>query len=205
MQWSCCSPPPRYAFRMARLGIAATVSFLLCVSAGLPTCAGHPAFLPVDPPIAFVQGDPGRTTFTLAMDRFGWAAALSRSVSGACDVVALVGPDRLFDLRARVRLPWTLFPVHVEFELGARCRSVLGSLSLGPMRLVATRAWGEDEHVRVAAYASSSRFIVAAGAEIGDQRRPFISGTWSPGRVPLWTLTLLAAPDGLRLTIGGTW
>jgi hypothetical protein len=165
---------------------------------------GHPAFLPVDPPAALVQADPGRTTLSFCVDSTEWSATVSRSVSDACDVALTLGSRCFPGLAARVLLP-TPLPLRAELELGTTRIALMTALWLGPVRLVGTRSWGNDVPVSVAVYASDARFIAATGVEVGGHGRPFVSATWCPDAAPLWTLSLTAASDGLRLSIGGTW
>ncbi len=199
MQSSYGKRAPRYPLPMARWLLSCGLLFLLA----LPV-AGHPAFVPVDPPAALVQADPGRTTFTLCVDSAEWFATVSRSVSDACDVALVLGSQCPLELRARVLLP-TPFPLRSEMELGRSRIAVMAALWLGPVRLVGTRSWGSDVPVRIASYASDTRFVAAAGVEIDGRWRPFVSATWCPDAVPLWTVSLTATSDGLRLSIGGTW
>ena len=185
---------------MARWTLSGGLVLLIALSA-----AGHPSFVPVDPAIALVQADPGRTTFTLAMDSGGWIATLSRSVSKGCDVAAVVGSASPLSLRVRTLVLPSLFPLDIAIEMGWHRLAILGALHLGPVRLVADRTWGDDARVRIALHAADPRFVVTAGVEIGEKMRPFISTTWFASVAPLWSLSLIGTADGLRVAIGGTW
>lgn len=167
--------------------------------------AAHPAFVPIDPPVALVQADPGRTTFSLTFDRSGWLAALARSVSEFCDVVAFFSPRSPFDLRVRALVPGTPLPFRVAAEVGRDRVAVLGALHLGPMRLVGERSWGESPGVRLALHTTTPALALAAGATLGDVLRPLVAVTWFPRSTPLWGFTLTMAPPDWRLTLGGSW
>jgi hypothetical protein len=167
--------------------------------------AAHPSFVPTDPPVAVVQTDPGRSTFTLAFDASGWTATLSRSVTDACAVVAILAPSSLFEIRVRALVLPSLYPLRMAVEWGRDRWSLFGALHLGPVRLVGDRGWGEDAYVRVAMHGSKPGFSLAAGAVVDGGLGPFISVTWFPEAVALSSLTLVATPDGWRIAIGGTW
>jgi hypothetical protein len=185
---------------MARWALCGGCILFLALSA-----AGHPLYVPVDPPIALVQADPGRTTFTWTSDRDGWVATLARSVSRSCDVVAVVGSSTPPALRLRALILPTLFPFETALEFGWRRLAVLGALHLGPIRLVADRAWGDGSRTRLTLHAADARFALAAGAETGREPRPFVSATWFPDAAPLWSVSCVATPGGLGFAIGGTW
>ncbi len=192
--------PPRYAVRMVRWALSGGLVLLIVLSA-----AGHPSFVPVDPAIALVQADPGRTTFTLTAESGGWTATLSRSVSVGCDVVAVAGSASPLALRVRALVLPSLFPLEMAIEMGWGHLAVFGALHLGPVRLVGDRAWGDGSRVRIALHAADPLFVAAAGVEIGEKARPFVSATWFPSAMPLWSLSLVGTADGLRIAIGGTW
>lgn len=185
---------------MARWALCGGLVLLVSLSA-----VGHPAFVPTDPAAALVQSDPGRTTFALSMSPGGWSATLARSVSGACDIVAVIGTASLFDLRVRALVFPSLFPLHVALELGRDRLAVLGALHLGPVRLVGDRTWGSSGRVRVAIHVAGQRLAAAAALEAGARLRPIVSATWFPAATPLWSLSFVGTPDGLRVVIGGTW
>jgi len=190
---------------MERLGVVAMAVFLACLSGNSPGCAGHPAYVPVDPAVALVQSDPGRTTFLFSTDLSGWTATLSRSVTDACDVVAILGGRSLFDLRARVRLLPSLFPLRIEVEAGWNRLEALGALHLGPIRLVADRSWGAERATCLALHASRPGLSVALGVLAGGDVGPFITASWLPDPVRLWSLTLRLSSHGTHLAVGGTW
>jgi hypothetical protein len=189
---------------MARTAWVAALGFFVCTGMAF-ACAGHPAFLPLDPPVGLVQGDPGRTTFTLSVDGSGWEAVLARSLATWCDIAATIGSAGGLDLGARVRVPWVPYPLRAELDVGTHALTALGALSLGPYRLTAARTWGRAEGCRIAAAASSPRVIAAAGVESGSRPGPFLAATWCPDVAPLWTVTLAVLPSGVRVTVGGTW
>jgi hypothetical protein len=185
---------------MLRLGRLTWILFLTALPA-----VGHPTYVPVDPPAAWVQSDPGRTTFTLTRGNSGWSMTLARSVTEACDVVAVLTPESLFDLRLRARLFPTLFPLRMAVEVGLRRLEVLGALHLGPVRLVGSRCWGEEGRVRVAAYVSKPGLVAAAGAIAEGEHDPFVALSWLPEATPLWSVTLSLTSRGPQVAIGGTW
>ncbi len=190
----------RYAGRVGRWGIVVGSWLVVSVLA-----AAHPAFVPTDPPAAFVQADPGRTTFALTLEASGWTATLARSVADACDVVAVFSSHSLFDVRVRALVLSSLFPFRLAVEAGWSRVSLNGALHLGPVRLVGSRCWGADAETRVAIHAFGHGVAAAVGAEIAGEPHPFIAATWFPDSVPLWSVTLAAVPPGWRLTLGGTW
>ncbi len=200
MQRSQDPPPPRYALSMARWALCSGCVLFLALSA-----TGHPLFVPVDPDIALVQADPGRTTFTWTVNSHDWSATLARSVSRTCDVVAAVGSDVPPALRVRALVLPSLFPLETAVEIGWRRLAVLGTLHLGPIRLVGDRAWGDDAGTRLALHAADPRFAIAAGVETGRESRPFVSATWFQDAAPLWCISFILTTGGLRLAIGGTW
>ncbi len=179
-------------------------AFCLLVLAASLAAVGHPAYVPLDPPIAFIQGDPGRSTLVLTGIASAWTATLSRSVADFCDIAARVGTSSPFELLARIALPGT-FPLHLEGEVGWRRATALGGVSLGPYRLVATRTWGQDAETQLTAHAANARFAVAVGVTLDPRPAPFISVTWFPAAALLWALSLTADAGGLWLTMGGTW
>jgi hypothetical protein len=167
---------------------------------------GQPCFLPIDPPIALVQADPGRTTLALSIGWSGWEAELARSVTAFCDVAAVVGSGPSFALRVRLLVAPSLFPLQAALEVGTDRVAALGALHLGPIRLVGDRSWSKTSpRVRLALHAAASSFATAAGAEWIRGFRPFISASWLPNTIPLSSLTLLASASGCRVTVGATW
>jgi hypothetical protein len=169
-----------------------------------PSAAGHPAFLPIDPPAALVEADPGGTTFVLSLEPTGWLATISRSLTNLCDIALAVGSRDPLDLRARVLIP-VPSPLRVEIEAGATHIALMAALWLSPMRLVGTRSWGSGVPLRFAAYASDSCLVATVGVEIDERWKPFVGATRRLESAPLWTVTLTVRTDGLRLGVGGTW
>ncbi len=161
--------------------------------------------MPVDPAIALVQADPGRTTLTWTVDPDGWSATLARSVSRICDVVAVIGSGAPPTLRVRALVFPSLFPLQAAVEVGWKRLAVLGALHLGPACLVGDRAWGDTAGVRLALHAADPHFAVAAGVETAKPSRPFVSATWFPDAAPLWSVSVVGTTGGLRFAIGGTW
>jgi hypothetical protein len=190
----------RYAGLVNRWGVVTSLWLAISVMA-----AGHPLFVPVDPPVALVQADPGRTTFSLALEPHGWTATLSRSISDACDIVAVVSSLSPFNLRVRALVPSSPFPLRMAVEAGQDHLALFGALHLGPMRIVGERRWGESSGVRVSLHASTPALAVAAGAELGGRVRPLLAASWFPNPVELWGVTLTLAPSQWRVTMGGTW
>lgn len=192
--------PQRYAWRVKRWGAAGVL--WLAISA---LAAAHPSFVPTDPPVALVQTDPGRSTFTLVFDASGWTATLSRSVTDVCAVVVILTPSSLFEIRVRALVLPSLYPLRMALELGRDQWSLFGALHLGPVRLVGDRGWGKDAYARIAMHGSKPGVAASAGAVLDGGLGPFISVTWFPDAVPLSSLTLVVTSDRWRIAIGGTW
>jgi hypothetical protein len=187
---------------MARRALSCSIVFTLCLGF---SAAGHPLFVPVDPAIALVQADPGRTTVTWTVSSVGWTTTLARSVSQVCDVVAVIGSGAPPALRVRSLVFPSLFPLETAVEIGWRRLAVLGALHLGPTCLVGDRTWGDNAGTRLALHAADPHFAIAAGVEIRGGQGLFVSATWFPDAAPLWSVSGVVTLSGLRLTIGGTW
>ncbi len=176
----------------------------LLVATALPA-AGHPAYVPVIPAVALVQADPGRTTLVLTSSASGWSLSLARSVSAACDVVAIATPAAPFDLRLRARLVRELSPFHLSAEFGWSGIMALGALHLGPIRIVGERRWGEEAGRGVSVLAARPGLSVAVGARDGESPGAFAAVSWLPKVIPLWSLSLAVSLRGLEIGVGGTW
>ena len=197
-----CRTPRCYAWRVKRWGAAGGLWLAISVLA-----AAHSSFVPTDPPMALIQGDPGRTTLSFAAEETGWAFTLSRSVTSWCEVTAVVSVRSPFDLHLRALAVPNAFPAEIVLDVARDRVDVFGALHLGPARLTADRVWGEGARTRVALHlAAGPRLIMAAGVDLVNQEvQPFVSFTVLPKATPLWSLSFVCGGGGPRLAVGGTW
>lgn len=166
---------------------------------------GQPGFVPADPPLDLVQGDSGRTTVAVAVGDDAWTVEIARSVTGDLDVAVVATSDRPFAVRARVRVAPSLFPLRAAVEVGSDRISVLAALCLGPLRLVADRAWGDETSTRIALHAAGRDVAAAASVAWSGWPRFVVSATWFPQIRPLAAVSFAVAHDGCRITLGATW
>jgi hypothetical protein len=157
--------------------------------------------------MALIQGDPGRTTLSFAVEETGWAFTLSRSIAPWCEVAAVVSARSPFDLHLRVLAVPDAFPVDIVLDIARDHVSVFGALHLGPARITADRIWGEGARTRAALHlAAGSRLIMTAGIDLVNQQvQPFVSFTVLPKTTPLRSLSFVCSGGGPRLAVGGTW
>ena len=169
--------------------------------------AAHPSFVPTDPPMALIQGDPGRTTLSLAVEKAGWAFTLSRSIASWCEVAAVVSARSPFDLHLRALAVPDAFPVEIVLDVAIDRVGVFGALHLGPARLTGDRVWGEGARTHAALHlAAGPRLVMATGVDlVNREARPFVSYTVLLKAAPLWSLSFVCGTGGPRLAVGGTW
>jgi hypothetical protein len=158
--------------------------------------------------MALIQGDPGRTTLSFAVEETGWAFTLSRSVASWCEVAAVVSARSVFDLHVRVLATPDAFPAEIVLDVARSRVTVFGALHLGPARITAVRVWGDGARTTQATLhlAAGPRLIMAAGVHVAHREvQPFVSYTLLPRAAPLWSLSFVCSAGGPRLAVGGTW
>jgi len=215
----CNGSPPvplwRYARHMTKRGRlsrraqtrACLLGALGLVAAFLTNspAAARPGFLPLDPPTALVQGDPGQTTCLITAERAGWTAELSRSLSPRWEGFVRFGSTRSPNLGARFAVGSALFPLCLSLEIALDQTATLGALHLGPWRLVGYRVWSAEPTLRISVHAASSRVAAAAGVEARPMPAPFIALAWHTPAAPLGSASLVVYTDRIRLAAGWTW
>jgi hypothetical protein len=157
--------------------------------------------------MALIQGDPGRTTLSFAVEETGWAFTLSRSIASWCEVTAVVSARSPFDLHLRALAVPDAFPVEIVLDVARDRVGVFGALHIGPARLTGDRVWGEGARTRATLHlAAGPCLVMSAGVNVAHHEvQPFVSYTVLPKGTPLWSLSFVCSAGGPRLAVGGTW
>jgi len=178
------------------------LTLLPCVAAS----AAYPSIAFGGLPEAIVGGDPGGTSFALAVSDGTWRASITRSLARRLDVTATATAGDLFDLTARVLVVKDLLPLHVAVDIGLDRVSLLATLLLGPVHVDYGRTWGAtDARFGYVQYAPSQTVTILIGLDTSDDRcRAIVGVRVHPARTRRWGASLVVVDGALRFAIGGT-
>lgn len=178
---------------------ASIVTLCLGLIFGSALASGPDAFFGFSP--GLVQGEAGRTSISLGFGGDSIAGTIARGISGRFDLAATAERGE-FDLEGRI-LALDIPPVGLLLTASFRGSAALIRLSLGPVRLDASRSWGRDGKRRLTLSAFPlERLFLLAGWEEG--MGVYIGLRVNPGRNALFGISVLIG-DRFSIGIGGAF
>jgi len=181
-----------------------TVLLILClVSVAALADLDAPAFA-FSPEL--VQGGAGRISFAIEFGTNGFAGTISRGLGTRIDIAASVLRDGRFDLAGRL-LAVDLPPLGILIIASFREFAIHTRLSLGPVRLDLSRAFGDERGRRLtlSAFPTGHLFLLAGWEEEGDRRSAFLGLRVNPGEYALLGVFLILGQGCLTLGFGGAF